>query len=205
MLNKSTVIVIVICIILPLVIQRTIQRRISDIVDFDRDWVDYVNGFGDVDGNYWLGLEEIHQLTTAHDVSLFINIETFDGEPFTLKLETFLVGNSASNYSMNFTEYTHSSDRVNFQLFNTNYDGLMFTTRDRDNDLRNNANCASGPRNGGWWYHGCGHVNLNGNYEGDVTPTGTGILVMYIDTTSGSISDTKAVQSVEMILRTRVE
>ena len=205
MLNKNTVIVIVICIILPLVIERTIQRRISDSVDFDRDWVDYVNGFGDVDGNYWIGLEEIHQLTTAHDVSLFINIETFDGEPFTLKLETFLVGNSASNYSMNFTAYTHSSDRVNFQLFNTNYDGLMFTTRDRDNDLRNNANCASGLRNGGWWYHGCGHVNLNGNYEGDVTPTGTGILVMYIDTTSDSISDTKAVQSVEMILRTRVD
>ena len=151
-----------------------------------------------------MGLEEIHQLSTTHDLSLDIDIETFEGEPFTLKLETFVVGNSASNYTMTFTEFTYSSNRVNFQLFNTNYDGLMFTTRDRDHDLRDNANCASDMRRGGWWYHGCGHVNLNGNYEGHVTPTGTGILVMYIDTTSASIEDTKAVRSVEMILRTRV-
>ena len=149
-----------------------------------------------------MGLEEIHQLTTTYIVSLDIDIETFEGEPFTLKLETFVVGNAASNYSLTFTEFTHSSNRVNYQLFNTN--GLMFTTRNRDNDLRDNANCASDMRRGGWWYHGCGHVNLNGNYEGDVTPTWTGIVVMYIDTTSASIEDTKAVRSVEMILRTRV-
>ena len=167
--------------------------------------MDYVNGFGEADGNYWIGLEEIYQLTTAHDVNLFINIETFDGEPFTLKLETCSVDNAANNYAMTFTEYTQSSDRVNFQLFNSNYNGLMFTTRDRDNDLKDSVNCASGSRKGGWWYHGCGHINLNGDYEGDVTPTGRGILVQYIDTASATIAHTKAVQSVEMILRTRVE
>ena len=76
---------------LPLVIERTIQRRISDSVDFNRDWDDYVNGFGEEDGNFWMGLEEIHQLTTTHDVSLFIDIETFEGDPFTVKLQTFLL------------------------------------------------------------------------------------------------------------------
>ena len=62
------------------VLKRTIKRRISDSVDFGREWDDYVNGFGDIDGNYWMRLEEIHQLTTAHDVSLHINIETFEGD-----------------------------------------------------------------------------------------------------------------------------
>ena len=66
-------------IFLSLVLEKTIQRRISDSVDFDRDWDDYVNGFGEVDGNYWIGLEEIHQLTTTHDVSLYINIERLVG------------------------------------------------------------------------------------------------------------------------------
>ena len=35
--------------------------------------------------------------------------------------------------------------------------------------------------------------------------TATGILVMFIDTTIGGPSATKAVKSVEMIIRTRVE
>ena len=140
------------CIILPLVIGRTIQRRINNSVDFDRDWYDYVTGFGDVDGNFWLGLEEIHQLTTTHDV----------------------------------------------------YNDLMFTTRDRDND-RIGINCASENNRGGWWYHSCGFINLNGNYEGDVTPTKTGIVVRYIDDTSGSTPASKAVKSVEMIIRTRLD
>ena len=84
----------------------------------------------------------------------------------------------------------------------------MFTTRDRDNDYAayEGGNCASDLHRGGWWYHACGLISLNGDYEGDVTsPTDTGIFVKYIDTTAGAVSATKAVKSVEMIIRTRVE
>ena len=81
----------------------------------------------------------------------------------------------------------------------------MFSTRDRDNDRLSDYNCASDLYRGGWWYNRCTPINLNGDYEGDVTPTGTGIVVSYIDTTSSYTSNTKAVKSVEMIIRTRVE
>ena len=81
---------------------------------------------------------------------------------------------------------------------------MMFTTRNRDND-RYRGNCATDYYRGGWWYAGCGRTNLNGNYEGDVTPTYTGIYVKFIDTSSGDIAHSKAVRSVEMIIRTRVE
>ena len=185
--------------------ERTIQRRINDSVDFDRDWDDYVTGFGEEDGNYWMGLEEIHQLTTTHDVSLFIDIETFEGEPFTLKLQTFSVGNAASNYRMHYSGYSQSSDRVTRSLFPSSYNGRMFTTRDRDNDGHPDINCASDRSRGGWWYGTCAEISLNGDYEGDVTPTDTGIFVRYIDTTSRAISASKAVKSVEMIIRTRVD
>ena len=192
------------CSLLSLVIERTIQRRIGDSVDFDRDWDDYVNGFGEEDGNYWIGLEEIHQLTTSHDVSLYMNIETFEGEPFTLKLQTFSVGNAASNYTWNFSQFSQSSDRIKLRLFPSGYSDMMFTTRDRDNDLHPGINCATDVCRGGWWYSSCTYINLNGNYEGDVTPpTNTGILVYYIDTTDG-YRGSKAVKSVEMIIRTRV-
>ena len=186
--------------------ERTIQRRISDSVDFDRDWDDYVNGFGEEDGNYWMGLEEIHQLTTTHDVSLFIDIETFEGEPFTLKLQTFSVGNAASNYAWNYSGYSQSSDRVKLTVFRSMENGMMFSTRDRDNDRYPGVHCASEVYRGGWWYRGCANINLNGDYEGDVTPTTlTGIVVKYIDTRVHDAGATKAVKSVEMIIRARVE
>ena len=184
--------------------ERAIQRRISDSVDFDRDWDDYVNGFGDVDGNYWMGLEEIHRLTTTHDVSLYVDIETFEGEPFTLKLQTFSVGNAASNYAWHFSGYSQSSDRVKHNIFYGD-NGMMFSTRDQDND-ESYSNCASDYFSGGWWYKMCTSINLNGDYEGDVTsPTQRGILVTSIDTISRSYYNTKTVKSVEMRIRSRVE
>ena len=190
---------------LTLVFERTIQRRVSDSVDFDKGWDDYVTIFGEEDGNYWMGLEEMHQLTTTHDVDLNINIETYEGEPFTMTLEGFSVGNVASNYQMHFWGYSQSSDRVKRELFRSDYSGTMFTTRDRDNDPLP-INCASHIFRGGWWYGMyCGRINPNGNYEGDVTPTYTGILVRFIDTISGYPSATKAVKTLEMIIRAHVE
>ena len=184
--------------------ERTIQRRVSDSVNFDRGWDDYVNGFGEEDGNYWIGLEEMHQLTTTHDVGLNINIETFEGEPFTLKLETFTVGSAANNYALHYSGNSQSSDRVKRDIFTDDHNGMMFSTRDQDNDMSPNANCASTFFRGGWWYGSCTNISPNGNYEGDVTPTYTAIVVKYIDTRNQFPHATKAVKSVEMIIRTRV-
>ena len=179
--------------------EKTIQRRISDSVNFDRDWDDYVNGFGEEDGNFWIGLEEIHQLTTTHNVSLYINIETFEGEPFTIKLERFYLRDATSNYTINFSGESQSSDRVKRAIFPNS---IMFTTRDQDNDMWSGRNCASDTHRGGWWYGSCSYINLNGNYEGDVSPpTLTGIIVMNIDTTTTSAAASKAVKSCRLSLK----
>ena len=36
------------------------QRRNSSVVDFYRGWSEYQNGFGDVRGNFWAGLNIVH-------------------------------------------------------------------------------------------------------------------------------------------------
>ena len=185
------------------VFERTIQRRISDSVDFDRGWDDYVTGFGEEDGNYWMGLEEIHQLSTVHDVSLFIDIETFEGEPFTVKLQTFSVGNATGNYTLNYSGYSQSSDRLKQPLFYNSSSVLMFTTRDQDNDRYRDGNCASDIYRGGWWYDSCLQFTPNGYYEGDARVTPRAIIVMYIDTTSGYLADCTPVKSLDMIIRER--
>ena len=45
------------------VIQR---QKGSNRPNFDRNWNDYVNGFGNPNYDHWLGLEKIHRLTKAN-------------------------------------------------------------------------------------------------------------------------------------------
>ncbi|XP_030839768.1 angiopoietin-related protein 2-like [Strongylocentrotus purpuratus] len=40
-----------------------IQRRTHLSVDFNRSWIDYLNGFGDLHGDHWLGLQKILRFT----------------------------------------------------------------------------------------------------------------------------------------------
>ena len=42
---------------------------------------------------------------------------------------------------------------------------MRFTTKDKDNDLKNSGNCAL-DYNSGWWYNTCQNANPNGLYEG---------------------------------------
>ena len=43
-----------------------------------RPYLDYVNGFGNAGGNFWIGLESIYQLTAAGAVQLRITLETWE-------------------------------------------------------------------------------------------------------------------------------
>ena len=57
-----------------------IQRRMDGSVDFYRNWASYVYGFGDLDGEYWLGLKNIHCLTSrAECTQLRVSLADFDG------------------------------------------------------------------------------------------------------------------------------
>ena len=174
-----------------------IQYRTDDSEDFDRSWDDYVKGFG-IFGNYWVGLENIHQLTTRQATSLEIVIWTFDGDVIILTYSSCSVGDATSNYVATFSGHSTSSNLLTANPF---VNGSMFTTKDRDNDQKESWNCASDIFSGGWWYSRCGCLNLNGNYEGDVDePTRTGIIMCYIGTTSGNIEDLKTISKSKMSL-----
>lgn len=57
-----------------------IQRRQDGSVDFNRTWKEYKEGFGDLNGEFWLGNENIHKLTSQGDYSLRIDLEDWNNK-----------------------------------------------------------------------------------------------------------------------------
>ena len=83
-----------------------IQRRLDGSVDFYLGWESYKNGFGDVNGEFWLGNDNIHRLTAAHDVILRIDMEDFDGNITYAEYTTFQVTDEADKYRITIGGYS---------------------------------------------------------------------------------------------------
>ena len=136
------------------------QRRKDGSVDFYRNWTDYEKGFGDLNGEFWLGLRKIHRLTQdGTDYTLRVDLEDFENETRYAKYSTFNIRDSTTNYTITVGGY--SGDAGDSLAY---HNGRKFTTKDRDNDL-NGVNCAV-VYSGAWWYKSCHSSNLNGLYLG---------------------------------------
>ncbi|XP_062131104.1 ficolin-1-like [Drosophila sulfurigaster albostrigata] len=148
-----------------------IQQRIDGKEDFYRNWANYSAGFGSLNGDFFLGLERIHRLTSAHRHELNIYMEKFNGEVENAHYDRFQVAGEEENYKLssvgNFTK-----GRV-FDCLNWHY-SESFSTYDRDNDNFKDTNCAE-QRQSGWWFAYCGLCNLNGRYFDHEVQNVTGI------------------------------
>ena len=78
-----------------------IQRRQDGNVDFNRDWVDYEDGFGSLTGEFWFGLQPLHCLTNQGQWELRIDITYTNGTKSYLSYSSFKVGPTSSNYQLN--------------------------------------------------------------------------------------------------------
>ena len=74
------------------------QRRLNGSLDFYRGWESYKNGFGDLNGEFSLGNDNLHRLTAADDVILRVDLEDFDGNTAYAEYTTFKVANEADKY-----------------------------------------------------------------------------------------------------------
>ena len=136
-----------------------IQRRINGSVDFYRGWNDYVNGFGDLEGEFWYGLEKIHCLTTRDDMELRIELGNGTTPSIVWTYQLFRVGGANTNYQLTIGQGMGVGGTNDAMAY---HNGAAFTTRDRDHDS-NSRNCAQ-TYSGAWWYKTCYESNLNGQY-----------------------------------------
>ena len=150
-----------------LVIQRRDKRYSTS---FHRAWTEYVDGFGDLNKEFWFGLKAMNCLTNKGNWELRIDFTFDNGTKSFMHFNHFRVGPAIDNYRLNISGFTGITPTDPFTRHSIN--GQQFTTYDRDNDVNSYGNCAfkvySSTTPGGWWYNNCYHINLNYNYGGPV-------------------------------------
>ncbi|NXI42239.1 ANGL3 protein, partial [Galbula dea] len=143
-----------------------IQNRVDGSLDFNQSWDAYTNGFGDLNEEFWLGLNKTYSITKQGDYILRIELQDWKEKRRSIQY-TFSLGGPETHYALQLT-------RVSGSIPNAlpEQTALPFSTADHDMASRNDLNC---PENylGGWWHSECEETNLNGNY---VTPRSRGRL-----------------------------
>ena len=147
-----------------------IQRRLDGSVDFFRGWEEYKNGFGDLDGEFWLGLNKMYRLTSKSKITwqLRVELEDFSRNTVYADYDSFSIGDESTKFQLTLGAYSGTAgDSLRYHR------NAAFSTKDRDNDVTS-TDCAA-TRRGGWWYRSCEDSNLNGPYIASATSTSQAI------------------------------
>ena len=121
-----------------------------------------------MNGEHWLGLDRIHQLTEMGGMQLRIDLCDEDNGCKFMKYNNFNIGPASDGYRLTVSDVDDSSTLGS----NEPSEGLIyqsgskFTTKDKDQDIHSGVNCAS-YYSGAWWYNNCHYMNLNGIYNQD--------------------------------------
>ena len=93
-------------------------RQRNGSFGFNRSWKDNVNGFGDLNGEHWLGLEKVHWLTKTISL-LRVDVTSYTQSFKYVKYNEFKMG-PAQNYAQYFSNYSGNIDSLRF------HDGVKF-------------------------------------------------------------------------------
>ncbi|XP_032395259.1 fibrinogen-like protein 1 [Etheostoma spectabile] len=150
------------------------QRRKDGNENFDRAWVEYKHGFGDLyspDGEFWLGNKPLHDLTSQGNYVLRVDMEDFVGNQRYAEYKNFRVDDEKDQYQLHVGEYTGNAGNAlvdgspfagqNWPSPDLGSGGVKFSTYDHNND--GDAKCIRHSKSG-WWFSRCDSGNLNGHY-----------------------------------------
>ncbi|XP_023170914.2 fibrinogen-like protein 1 [Drosophila hydei] len=135
-----------------------VQRRLDGSIKFDRNWLEYQEGFGNLSGEFFIGLEKLHRLTTSQPHELYVHLTDFNNDSSHAYYDRIVVADESEDYAL--SELGEYSGNAGDSMRDNEHQ--KFTTFDRDND-QSEFNCAETCL-GGWWYNNCGLSNLNGRY-----------------------------------------
>ena len=82
------------------------QKRLDGTVDFvNRGWADFKRGFGNLNGEFWLGLDKMHRLTKTKS-RLRMELEDTRGKTAYAEYDMFSVSSERNKYRLGLGIYT---------------------------------------------------------------------------------------------------
>ena len=88
------------------------QKRYNGAVYFLRAWDDYKQGFGNLNGEFWLGLDKIHRLTANSRNKFRVDLEDFHGKKAFAEYSSFSVGSERAKYLLGLGVYSGETDLI---------------------------------------------------------------------------------------------
>ncbi|VDI81359.1 Hypothetical predicted protein, partial [Mytilus galloprovincialis] len=122
------------------------QHRETGEEDFNRGWIDYEYGFGNLLKEFWLGNSKLHALTDQGRYEMVILKEDFYNNKTFSRYDFFKIGDRTSKYKLSIGEYSGTAGNK-IEMNNS----VPFSTKDQNNDIFNLIDCASWGK-GAWWF-----------------------------------------------------
>ena len=138
-----------------IVIQR---NRKNSKLNFNKNWKEYEDGFGDLNEDFWVGLKMMNVLTKSGQWEMRVDFRKTNNAWSYLHYNEFKVGDPGAEYPLTVAGYTGGSGDY-FTTGNEPANNAKFSTYDNDNDVWNN-NCAA-HYGSGWWYYSCYDIHPN--------------------------------------------
>uniref|UniRef100_A0A669AW94 Tenascin C n=1 Tax=Oreochromis niloticus TaxID=8128 RepID=A0A669AW94_ORENI len=131
-------------------------RRQNGKLEFFRNWKNYTAGFGNMNDEFWLGLSNLHKITSSGHYELRVDLRD-NGETAYAQYDKFTIAEPRTRYKVYIGTYSGTAgDSMTY------HQGRPFSTYDNDNDIAV-TNCALSYK-GAFWYKNCHRVNLMGKY-----------------------------------------
>ena len=94
----------------------SVPKKTRCSVDFYRGWQDYKNGFGDLNGNFWLGLDRIHRLTKSGQNVLRVDLMDWTNDTAYAEYRSFSVASESDGYRLNLGNFSGKYDLININF-----------------------------------------------------------------------------------------